>query len=158
MKSNLKIIIYISVVMIITLILCIVFIKPKVLNLKVTKEYEYIQNNKKDIEEIIIRNVGQLGESCYKLDVKKAYAILENISIKKETGFCSTPNVYLEFYFKDKTHQIIRFECENLFYDGKRYELEDKIELYNKDEYVPNKITKGMIIVSNKDKIECKKL
>lgn len=155
MKNILKIIIYIVLVMFITFIVCIVFIKPKVFDFKATKEYEYIQNNKKDIEKIIIRNIGQLGESCYKLGMEEAYEILDNISIKKETGFCSSSDVYLEFYFDDGIYKRIYFECENLFYDNKRYELEDRIILFNEDEYVLDEITEGMIIVSNKDKIDC---
>ena len=156
MKKNLKMIIYIFLVMFITFVLCVIFIKPKVLNLKLTKEYEYIQNNKKDIKEVIIRNKAQLGTSCYKLDINKAYEILNNIEIKKETGFCSGSNVYLEFYFKDKINKIIEFECGNLYYDGKRYVLKDQVILYNKDEYIPDKITEGMIIVSKEDKTDCK--
>jgi len=156
MKDSLKILIYIILVILITSILCIIFIKPKVLNFKVTEEYTYIQNNKKDIEETIIRYKTQLGEICYKLDIKEAYKILNNITIKKETGFCSAPYLYLEFYFKDDVQKEIHFECENLFYKGKRYELKDKVILFNKDEYLPDKITKGMIIISNKDKIDCK--
>ena len=156
MKRSLKFIIYIILVMIITFILCFIFIKPKVLNLKTTKEYEYIQNNKQNIEDVIIRNEAQLGTSCYKLNTNKAYEILNNIEIKKESGGCYSDNKYLEFYFKDGTNKKIKFECENLIYDGKRYELEDKVVLFNKDEYMPEEITKGMIIVSNEDKIECK--
>ena len=156
MNKNLKFIIYIILVIIITFILCFVFIKPEVLNLRTTKEYEYIQNNKKNIEEVIIRNEAQLGISCYKLDTNKAYEILSNIEIKKETGGCYSNNKYLEFYFNDGISKKIKFECENLIYDGKRYELEDKVVLYNKDEYMPDEITKGIIVVSNKDKIECK--
>lgn len=155
-KKNLKMIIYIFLVMFITFVLCMIFIKPKVLNLKWTKEYEYIQNNKKNIEEVIIRNKAQLRTSYYKLDINKVYEILNNIEIKKETGFCSRSNVYLEFYFKDKINKTITFECENLCYDGKRYELKDQVTLYNKDESIPDKITESMIIVSNEDKTDCK--
>ena len=156
MKKSLKFIIYIILIMTITFILCFIFIKPKVLNLKTTKEYEYIQNNKKNIEEVIIRNEAQLGTTCYKLDTNKGYEILNNIEIKKEAGGCYSDNKYLEFYFKDGTNKKIKFECENLIYDGKRYELENKVVLFNKDEYMPEEITEGMIVVSNEDKVECK--
>lgn len=157
MKNSLKVIVYIILVIIITILLCIIFIKPKVLNFKVTEEYQYIQNNRKNIEEIIIRTNTQLGKICYKLDPKKGYDTINNISIKKETEFwCSDSNLYLEFYFKDGVYKKIYFECENLVYDGINYELKDKILLVNKDEYIPDKVTKGMIFVSNEDKIECK--
>ena len=59
MKNILKVIIYIILVMFITFILCVIFMKPKIFNLKTTEEYEYIQNNKKNIEEIIIKNEAQ---------------------------------------------------------------------------------------------------
>ena len=50
MKDILKIVIPIIIVAVITFVLCIIFIKPKVLSIKATKEYEYIQNNKKNNE------------------------------------------------------------------------------------------------------------
>ena len=157
MNKNLKFIIYIILVIIISFILCFVFIKPEVLNLKTTKEYEYIQNNKKNIEEVIIRNEAQLGTSCYKLDKNKAYEILSNIKIKKETKmWCSSGNMYLEFYFNEETKKGFYFECESLVYDNTHYELKEEVMLINKDEYMPEKITSGMIIVSNEDKVECK--
>ena len=53
MKDILKIVIPIIIVAVITFVLCIIFIKPKVLSIKTTKEYEYIQNNKKNIEKKI---------------------------------------------------------------------------------------------------------
>ena len=157
MKKSLKFIIYIILVMIITFVLCFIFIKPKLLNFKTTKEYEYIQNNKKNIEEVIIRNETQLGTSCYKLDKNKAYEILKNIKIKKETKmWCSGGNMHLDYYFNDETKKGFYFECESLAYDNSHYELKEEIILVNKDEYMPEEITKGMIIVSNNDKVECK--
>ena len=156
MKQVLRTIIYVILVMVITLILCKIFIKPKVFSFKTTKEYEYIQNNKKDIDKVIVRHKTQLGESCYNLDIKKAYNILNNISIKNVAGGCYSDTKYLEFYFKNGTSKKIEFQCENLFYDGVSYELKDKIILFNKDEYMPDKITNGMIIVEDKDRIECK--
>lgn len=157
MKQRLKYIFYIIIVIIITFILCIVFIKPRVLNLKTTEEYEYIQNNKKNIKEIIIRNETQLGTTCYQLDINKAYEILNNIEITKETTkWCSGGIMQLKFNFNDEITKDFYFECENLIYDNIHYELKDDVILFNKDVYIPDKITKGMIIVSNKDKIECK--
>ena len=156
MKYTSKTIIYVILVMTITLILCMIFIKPKILKFKTTREYVYIQKNRKDIEEVIIRYSAQLGESCYKLDTKKAYDILNDISVKKEGSWCSGPDIYLEFYFKNRANKKIHFVCENLFYDGVSYELKDKVILINKDEYIPDKITKGMITVEDKDKVDCK--
>jgi len=157
MKFSLKIFVYITIVIFITLILCIVFIKPKVLNLKATEEYEYIQNNKKNIDEVIIRNEAQLGISCYKLDTNKAYEILNNINIKKEAEmWCSGGNIHLEFYFNDGTKKGFYFECESLVYDNTHYELKEDVILVNKDEYMPDKTTNTMIVVSNKDEVECK--
>jgi len=157
MKNSLKVVIYIILVIIITVVLCSIFIKPKVLNLKVTEEYQYIENNKKNIEEVIIRNDAQLGISCYKIDTNKAYEILNNIKIKKETKmWCSSGKMYLEFYINDGTMKSFSFDCESLVYDNTHYELKEDVILVNKDEYIPDKTTKGMIIVSNEDKIDCK--
>ena len=155
--NSLKVLVYIILLIIFTLICCIFFIKPKVFDFKVTQEYEYIQNNKMDIDEIIIRLNSQLGEYCYRLDVESGYDILNNIEIKKEAElWCSDSSKYLEFYFNDGTYKEIYFECVNLLYNNVYYELEDEIILVNKDDYMPDKITKGMIIVSNENKIDCK--
>ena len=157
MKDIFKIIISIIIVAVITFVLCIIFIKPKVLSIKATKEYEYIQNNKKNIEKVIIRNEGQLGTSCYELEKTKAYEILNNIEIKRESKiWCSGGKKYLEFYFKDGIKKEFRFDCESLVYDNVYYELEEEILLVNKDEYMSDKITKCMIVVSDEDEIECK--
>jgi len=157
MKDGLKIVIYIILVMLITFILCCIFIKPKVLNIKEIEEYKYIQKNKINIKEVIIRNETQLGIGCYKLDTNKAYEILNNIEIKKEAKiWCSGENKYLEFYFNDGTNKEFYFECVNFVYDNVYYELKEEVILVNKDEYMPGEITKGMIIVSNEDIIECK--
>ena len=152
-----KTIIYVILVMVITLISCKIFIKPKVFSLKATKEYEYIQNNKKNIEKVIIRNDAQLGISCYELEINKAYEILNNMEIKKESKiWCSGGKKYLQFYFNEGTKKEFYFDCESLVYDNISYELKEEIILINKDEYIPDKITKGMIIVSNEDRVECK--
>ena len=37
-----------------------------------------------------------------------------------------------------------------------RYELNDEFSLVIKGEYMPDKIRKGMIVVSKEDEIECK--
>ena len=156
MKYSIKVIIQISIIIVITLICCMLFVKPKLFNFKAMKEYAYIQNNRKEIEKIIIRTDTQLGEFCYNLDVDMGYKILNNIDIKKESElWCSDSREYLEFYFKDGTYKKFNFECENLVYDGVSYELNDKVILVNKDDYMPDKITKGMIVVSNMDIIDC---
>ena len=156
MKNILKIVIPIIIVAVITFILCIIFIKPKVLSIKATKEYEYIQNNKKNIEKVIIRNEAQLGISCYELEINKAYENLNNMEIKRESKkWCSGGEKYLQFYFNEGTNKEFYFDCESLVYDNISYELEEEIILINKDEYMPDKITKGMIILSNKDKVVC---
>ena len=156
MKNILKVAIPISLVAILTLILCSIFIKPKVFNFKTTSEYMYIQNNRKNIEEVTIRYEAQLGKSCYKIDTNKAYDILSNISIKKEGGWCSSPNIYLEFHFKNGRQEEIHFDCENLIYNGIGYKLKNEVSLVIKGEYMPDKITKGMIVVSKEDEIDCK--
>jgi len=157
MKISLKVIIYIILVIVITLILCTIFIKPKTLNFKLTNEFQNVKKNRNNIEKIIIGTDTQLGKFCYKLDVDEGYDILDNISIKGESEMlCTDSDKYLEVYFEDSTDEVFYFECGNLIYYGIRYELKDKVTLFNIDEYKPDKITKGMIIVSNEDRVECK--
>ena len=156
LKNIFKVIILLILVIIITLICCILFLKPK-LNFKETNEFVYIENNKDNIKEFIVKTDTLLGEHCYKIDIDKVYEILNNIIIKKESKTrCFDSDMYFEIYFNDGTHKTIFFECENLVYDNIRYELKDNILLVNKDEYIPNKITKNTIIISNEDKIICK--
>ena len=70
--------------------------------------------------------------------------------------WCSSGKMYLEFYINDGTMKSFSFDCESLVYDNTHYELKEDVILVNKDEYIPDKTTKGMIIVSNEDKIDCK--
>jgi hypothetical protein len=157
MKDILKIIIPIILVIIITLICCHFFIKPNLLNFKETTEFRYIENNKNNIDEFIIKTVTLLGEHCYKIDINKGYDILNNTIIKKESkSRCMDSDMYLEIYFNNGTNRKILYECENLVYNNIRYELKNQILLVNKDEYMPDKITQNMIIISDKDKIACK--
>lgn len=157
MKYIFKIIIPIVLVAILTLILCFIFIKPKTLNFKATNEFQNVQKNKNNIEEVILRQETLLGRFCYKLDVQDGYDILNNIYIEREAKItCTDDDKYLEFYFKDGTNEEFFFECENLVYYGIKYELKDKIILVDKEQYLPDKITKGMIAISNKDRVECK--
>ena len=157
MKDILKVIVYIIVIMIITLICLKIFIKQNILNFKETKEFRYIEKNKDNISEFIVKTDTLLGEHCYKIDINKGYDILNNIIIKKEAKYmCTDSDYYLEVYFKNGTNKKILFECENLVYGGIRYQLKDEINLVNKDEYMPDKITKATIIISDEDKVECK--
>jgi len=157
MKTILKVIISIFLIIIITLVCCLIFIKPNTLNFQETQEFIYIEKNKNNINEIIIKTDTLLGEHCYKIDINKGYDILNNTIIKKESKYrCMDSDMYLEIYFNDGTNRKILYECENLVYNNTRYELKDTIFLVNKDEYIPDKITKNTIIISNKDKITCK--
>ena len=156
MKNIFKVIIPIVLVAILTIIICSIFIKPKTLNFNTTNEYMYIQNNRETIEEVTIRYEAQLGKSCYKIDINNAYDILENISIKKDGGWCSGPNLYLEFHFKNGKYEEIHFDCGNLNYNGTTYKLKDEVSLVIQEEYIPDEITPGMIVVSKEDEIECK--
>lgn len=157
MKDILKVIVYIIVIIIITLICLKIFIKPNILNFKETKEFKYIERNKDNISDFIVKTDTLLGEHCYKIDINKGYEFLNNIIIKSESKYtCTDSDYYLEVYFKNGTNKKILFECDNLVYDGIRYQLKDKLYLVNKDEYIPDKIIKGTIIISNDDKVECK--
>ena len=155
-KNIFKAIVSLILVILITLICCILFLKPK-LNFHETNEFIYIENNKDNIKEFIIKINTLLGEYCYKIDIDKGYDILNNIIIKKESNTrCMDSDMYFEIYFNNGISKTIFFECENLVYDNIRYELKENILLVNKDEYIPDKITKNTIIISNEDKITCK--
>lgn len=156
MKNIFKVVIPIILVAVTTLVLCSMSIKPKVFIFKATNEYMYIQNNRKNIKEVTIRYEAQLGKSCYKIDTNKAYDILTNVSIQKDGSWCSGPNLYLEFHFENGRDEKIYFDCGNLIYNGISYKLKDEVSLVIKEEYMPNEITKGMIVVSKADEIECK--
>ncbi len=156
MKDVIKVIIPIILVMIITLLFCKIFIKPKVFNFKETDNFKYIEKNKDNVEQFVVRTITLLGEYCYEINIDKGYNALNNISIKKETNMHTfDSDMYLEIYFKDETLKSFYFEGDNLVYNNKKYELDNKVILVNKDEYMPDKITKGMIIVSDKDRVEC---
>ena len=65
-------------------------------------------------------------------------------------------NISVTYKLSRKVKKSFYFDCESLVYDNIHYDLKDDVILLNKDEYMPDKITKGMIIVSNEDRIECK--
>ena len=157
MKYTAKIIIYIILIIIVTLIICTFFIKPNPLKFKETNEFKNIEYNKDNIKEINIRTETLIGRYCYKIDIEKGYKLLNNISIKNKTNMiCTDSDMYIEVYFNNNTKNTFKFECGNLVYNQDRYKLKNKIKLYNKDEYLPNEITEDMIIISNVDKVECK--
>lgn len=156
MKSILKVVFLLTIVIVITVIGCFIFI-PDVPKFKETSEFKYIDNKKDDVEEVIIRTVTLLGERCYKIESDKGYAVLNIISFKKKVNMTCTDSVmYLEFYFENGEHRELYFECGNLIYKDEKYELKEEIILYNEDEFVPDEITDSMIIVSNANRVECK--
>lgn len=156
MKDIFKIISVLLLVVLITIISCFIFI-PDVPKFNKTSEYKYIENNKNNLNEVIVRTVTLLGERCYKIDVSEGYNIFKNISFKKKANVtCTDSDMYMEFYFKNDSKRVLQFECGNLLYKGERYELKNKIVLYNSDEYLPDEIDEGMIIISNKDMVQCK--
>lgn len=155
MKRITKYLTIIIFAILITLILCFIFIKD-IPNFKETKEYMFIELNKNNIEKVIVKTNTLLGEHCYKIDNKKGYNILSNIEIKKEAKVtCTDSDMYLEFYFKNGKKRTLSFECENLKYNDKKYKLKENIILYNEDNYLPKKVTENMIIISNKDTVNC---
>lgn len=157
MKDIFKIIAYIISIIFITLIICIFFIKPNQLNFKELSEFKYIDNNKNNIKEINIRTETLLGKHCYKIDIDKGYNTLNNLTIKKQSDIrCTDSDMYIDVYFNNEEKKSFKFECGNFVYNQKRYKLKKQILIYNKDEYLPEKITEDMIIISNEDKVECK--
>ena len=118
-----KKIIFIFLVMIATLILCFLFIKPKTLNFQNTEEFIYVENHIDDIDKFVIKSVTLLGEHCYLIDISKGYEILKNIDIKKETNMTITDSDrYFEIYFNSGKNLNFKFEGENLEYKGGKKE------------------------------------
>lgn len=156
MKDIFKVICLIFLIILITVICCFIFI-PNVSKFNETGLYKYIENNKDNVDEVIVRTVTLLGENCYKINILDGYNILNNISFKKKANMtCTDSDMYIEFYFKNNEKRILSFECGNMHYKDEKYELKNEVILYNKDQYVPSKINNGMIIVSDCDKVECK--
>lgn len=157
MKNILKFIIPIFLIIIITLICCIIFIKPNLLKFQETEEFRYVENNKDNIDKFIVKTVTLLGKNCYEIDSNKGYNILNDISLKKEVNVKTfDSDMYLEVYFNNDIKKSFYFEGENFVYNNKKYKLKNDIILINKDEYESDKITEDMVIVSNENKIECK--
>ena len=130
---------------------------PNVSNFNETGLYKYIENNKDNVDQVIVRTVTLLGENCYKINTLDGYNILNNISFKKKTNMtCTDSDMYIEFYFKNNEKRILSFEFGNMHYKDEKYDLENEVILYNRDQYVPDKINNGMIIVSDSNKVECR--
>ena len=156
MKKSLKFIIFLILVIFVTIACCFIFI-PDVPKFKESSEYKYLINNKNNVESVVVRTVTLLGERCYKIDNEKGYDILNDISFKKKTNMtCTDSDMYMEFYFKNDNKRILSFECGNLIYRDEKYKLKNEVILYNEDEFVPDKIKNGMIVISNDNLIECK--
>ena len=156
MKDIFNVICLIFLIILITVICCFMFI-PNVSNFNETGLYKYIENNKDNVDQVIVRTVTLLGENCYKINTLDGYNILYNISFKKKTNMtCTDSDMYIEFYFKNNEKRILSFECGNMHYRDEKYDLENEVILYNKDQYVPDKINNGMIIVFDSNKVECR--
>ena len=156
MKDIFKVICLMIFIILITVICCFMFI-PNVSNFNETGLYKYIENNKDNVDQVIVRTVTLLGENCYKINTLDGYNILNNISFKKKTNMtCTDSDMYIEFYFKNNEKRILSFECGNMHYRDEKYDLENEVILYNRDQYVPDKINNGMIIVSDSNKVECR--
>lgn len=156
MKKSLKFILFLVLVIFVTIACCFIFI-PDVPNFKESSEYKYLINNKNNVESVVVRTVTLLGERCYNIDNEKGYDILNDISFKKKINMtCTDSDMYMEFYFKNDNKRILSFECGNLIYRDEKYKLNNEVILYNEDEFVPDKIKNGMIVISNDDLIECK--
>lgn len=155
MKRYIKYILTVFLTMILTLYLCTLYKKSKILNFKETMDYNYIENNKNKIDKIILKTDTLLGEHCYLID-NSAINTLKNIEIKKETNMKITDSdKYYQIYFKTGKVITIKFEGENLEYDGKKYILKNQIVDYKKEIFLPEKIDEYMIIFSQDDEIEC---
>lgn len=115
-------------IIIVTLIMCLIFVKPKVLNFNIINEYTYFENNIELVDKIVLTNYTQLGEINYLIDNEVGISFLKNLKIEKESNeFVTHGDRELCVYFDNGKKVSFDFEYDNFVYNNKRYEVNNKI-------------------------------
>lgn len=92
-----------------------------------TKEYIYTNHYRDKVDKFVVETDTLLGKHCYEVNKGDALNMLDKIEIKKETKTYSTDSdSYYKIYFENGEVKTFMFNGENLFYNGKYYELENK--------------------------------
>ena len=133
-----KCIFLIVCIMVVTLGLCVLFIKPKVLNFKNINEYIYLENHIDEIDKIVLETYTLIGKNSYFVDKENGIKFLNNLRIKKEIDYTITDsNATLFVYFKSGDKTEFNFEYNNFKYRGKKYETNLEVwELINENNLI----------------------
>ena len=109
-----KCIFLIVCIMVVTLGLCVLFIKPKVLNFKNINEYVYLENHIDEIDKIVLETYTLIGKKSYFVDKENGIEFLNNIRIKKEIDYTITDSdASLVIFYKSGENTIFNFEYNN---------------------------------------------
>ena len=133
-----KCIFLIVCIMVVTLGLCVLFIKPKVLNFKNINEYVYLENHIDEIDKIVLETYTLIGKNSYLVDKENGIEFLNNLRIKKEIDYTITDsNASLVFIYKSGENTIFNFEYNNFKYGRKKYEVNSNIwDLINENNLI----------------------
>lgn len=133
-----KCIFLIVCIMVVTLGLCVLFIKPKVLNFKNINEYIYLENHIDEIDKIVLETYTLIGKNSYFVDKENGIKFLNNLRIKKEIDYTITDsNASLVIFYKSGENTIFNFEYNNFKYGSKKYEVNSNIwDLINENNLI----------------------
>lgn len=133
-----KCIFLIVCIMVVTLGLCVLFIKPKVLNFKNINEYVYLENHIDEIDKIVLETYTLIGKNSYLVDKENGIEFLNNLRIKKEIDYTITDsNASLVIFYKSGENTIFNFEYNNFKYGSRKYEVNCNIwDLINENNLI----------------------
>lgn len=133
-----KVILLIFGIMIVTLGLCFLFIKPRVFNFKNINEYVYFENHIDEIDKIVLETYTLIGKNSYLIDKEKGKDFLMNLKLKRKSNYTVTDsNATLFVYFKSGDKTEFNFEYNNFKYGGKKYETNLEVwELINENNLI----------------------
>ena len=126
-----KILFVIVGIMLLSLCLCFIFIKPRILNFKVINEYTYLESHIDEIDKIVLETL--IGKTSYLIDNEVGKDFLMNLKIKRKVDYTVTDsNATLIVYFKSGESINFNFEYNNFKYSGNKYEVNKNVwELIN---------------------------
>ena len=123
-----KILFIIVGIMLLSLGLCFVFIKPKVLNFKNINEYTYLESHIDEVDKIVLETYTLLGKTGYLVDNEVGKDFLVNLKIKKLADYTVTDsNASLIVYFKSGDSINFDFEYNSFKYGGNKYEVDKNV-------------------------------
>ena len=121
--------IFLIVIILLIIILCVIICtkkkESKVLEFQNMEEFQYLKDNKENIESVSIRKQIEGDRKVYNVDINKAFDIINNIKIKGKSNISITDNslAYI-FKFKDSTEISFSFEGKYFHYMNENYEIE----------------------------------